>query len=308
MSEIFGDSFALESGDEHTIHGTDWRPKDGPRAVIQLLHGLGEYHERYTRFARLAAEQGYAVVAHDHRGHGAHATEMGYLADRDGWGKLIEDSRIVAGYIDARYGKSRRILLGHSMGSYVAQAYTMRYPDSVNALVLSASTWPDRKELKAARWLARLECVRLGRHGRSPILHKKGFGNFNKPFEPARTALDWLSRDERQVDAYIADPLCGGPFTNALWADLTAGLQTIADITALQRIPADMPILLTGGSNDPIGGVKGISLLARRYKQMGHVHVTSQIYDGGRHEMFHELNRDKFMREILAWIEKTYQP
>ena len=305
MSEPFGERFALESADEHTIHGTNWRPDGNVRAVIQIFHGLGEYHERYTRFARLAVEHDFVVVSHDHRGHGSNAPELGYFADQDGWQKLVDDGLIVAKYARASYSDVPIVLLGHSMGSYIAQAYTMQHPESINALILSASTWPDKRRLIAGHWLARFESKRHGRHGRSPLLHRLGFDDFNKPFEPARTELDWLSRDEREVDAYIADPLCGGPYTCALWVDLLGGLRTITNHAALQRIPAELPILMTGGSDDPVGGQQGIAALARHYKLMGHTHITARFFDGGRHEMFNETNRDEFCHDTLNWIERA---
>ena len=130
-----------------------------------------------------------------------------------------------------------------------------------------------------------------------------GFGNFNIPFKPARTPLDWLSRDTEEVDRYIADPLCGGPYTCSLWKDLTSGMRSISSHDALRKIPGALPILLTGGSRDPVGGEKGITSLARHYEATDHSDVTVRIYPDGRHEMFNETNRDEFTRDLLNWIE-----
>ena len=150
--------------------------------------------------------------------------------------------------------------------------------------------------------LARIEAMRIGVRGKSGLLDKLGFGDFNKPFLPARTELDWLSRDEAEVDAYISDPLCGGPYSCGLWLDLMGGLRAIASDRALQRIRSDLPVLLTGGADDSVGGQQGITDLAMHYAKSGHSRLSTKIYPEGRHEMFNEINRDEFSADVLEWI------
>lgn len=296
--------FEIAADESHTIHGTRWIPDGTTKSAIQLFHGLGEHHVRYERFARVATERGFAVVAHDHRGHGPNCEELGFFADTDGWQKLLDDGRAVRRQIDQHFPDRPRVLLGHSMGSYIAQAYVMQHPDDQDILVLSASTWTNGASLTAGHFLARLEERRSGARSRSALLNKLGFGNFNRPFEPARTPLDWLSRDEHEVDLYIADPLCDGPYTCSLWKDLTAGLRGISSHSALERIPKNMPMYLTGGSNDPVGGQRGITKLAKQYQATEHSDVTVRIYPDGRHEMFNETNREEFTNDLLDWLEE----
>jgi len=152
--------------------------------------------------------------------------------------------------------------------------------------------------------LARIESWRIGIRGKSALLDKLGFGNFNRSFTPARTEFDWLSRDEAEVDAYIADPYCGGPYTCGLWRDLLGGLATIASDQALRQIRPELPILVTGGADDPVGGERGLSELAMHYTRSGHNRLTVKIYPLGRHEMFNEINREDFTVDVLNWIEK----
>lgn len=294
----------ISTADGHVIRGTLWLPDGPPKCIIQIFHGLGEYHDRYGRFAQLATTNGFGVVAHDHRGHGSNAGELGYFADKDGWQLLIDDSLRVNDGIREQHPDTPIILLGHSMGSYIAQYFTMHHGDRISALVLSASTWPNKPQLMAGRVLAWLESLRLGARGKSKILDKLGFGNFNKPFEPARTSFDWLSRDENEVDAYIADSLCGGPYSCRLWLDILGGIIGIASDNELQRIRSDLPILLTGGGDDPVGGDAGIAKLAMHYAQTGHSMLAVRIYSGARHEMFNETNRDEFSANLMTWIEK----
>jgi alpha-beta hydrolase superfamily lysophospholipase len=191
------------------------------------------------------------------------------------------------------------------MGSYLAQQFAALHGERLSALLLSASTWPRRAEVAAGHLLAKLESLRLGKTGSSPLLEKLGFGAFNRRFHDARTEFDWLSRDAAEVDRYIEDPLTGGPFTTALWRDLTAGLLRISTDRALARIPADLPILITGGTDDPVGGAKGMRQLALHYARTGHTRLQVRTYPGGRHEMLNEANRDEVMRDWLDWMERS---
>jgi alpha-beta hydrolase superfamily lysophospholipase len=137
------------------------------------------------------------------------------------------------------------------------------------------------------------------------MLDKLGFDRLNKRFEPARTPFDWLSRDEHEVDRYMADPLCGGPYTAGLWVDFLGGLSSVSSDSALQRIPGDLPILITGGSDDPVGGDDGMGKLMLHYAQTLHSRLTLKLYPGGRHEMLNETNRDEVTRDWLDWADRT---
>lgn len=306
MSDLLTETFELPASGGHVIHGTVWQPATEAKGVLQLFHGLGEHHQRYERFAKVAASRGFALVAHNHRGHGGETGHLGHFDDTEGWQKLSDDGLLVNDYIQERFSGLRVVLIGHSMGSYIAQYFAMQHGGRLAGLVLSASTWPNKALLFVGKLLARILAWRHGLRGQSPLLHKMGFGDFNKPFEPARTELDWLSRDEPEVDKYVADPLCGGPYSCGLWLDLLGGLQSIGSDDAISAIPAELPILFTGGSVDPVGGEKGISSLAAHYAQTGHSRITVKIYEDGRHEMFNETNRDAFSRDLLDWAELRF--
>ena len=304
---VHHDTTILRAADGHDIHVQVWRPEGGGTRAIQIVHGLGEYAARYERFAAAAAGRGMAVFAHDQRGHGPHAEQPGYLAPKNGWQKLVEDTETVNEFVRGEADGSPVVLLGHSMGSYVAQNFAMYHGSRIAALVLSASTWPSKLQLWPALALAHAEGWRLGGARHSRLLDHLGFGGFNRPFEPARTELDWLSRDEAEVDKYIADPLCGGPYTCGLWQDLFGGLLKIYSDPELLRIPSDLPILISGGERDPVGGDKGMGRLATHYAQTLHSRLNVKIYPDGRHEMLNEINRDEVTSDWLGWIEATTQ-
>ncbi len=294
----------IAAPDGHRIPVYLWTPSTEATAVVQIFHGLGEHAARYERFAAAALSAGYAVCAHDHRGHGPESESLGNFGPENGWALLSADGRLVFESLQARFPGKDIVLLGHSMGSYVAQDYATRYGDELAALILSGSWWPSRWLTHIAQWLARFEAWRLGRTGESALLDKLGFGDFNRRFEPARTEVDWLSRDPDEVDKYVADPLCGGPYTTGLWLDLLGGLLDVAKNDSLRRIPTGLSILITGGADDPVGGAGGMQKLISRYESVGHSDVSLRVYAEGRHEMLNETNRDEFTADLLDWTAR----
>lgn len=292
----------LVASDGSVVHLQLWLPRGPGTHIIQIVHGLGEYSDRYADFANAATTRGCIVACHDHRGHGSHAQTPGYFGDRNGWNTVVDDVRIVNRELSGRYPALPQVLLGHSMGSYVAQAYAMQYGSGLAALILSASSSAPRTQLRLAYLLAKFEGLRVGKRNNSAVLDQLGFGKFNSAFEPARTEMDWLSRDPISVDRYINDPLCGGPYTCGLWQDLLGGLLVITDRKALSTLPDNLPILITGGASDPVGGKHGMSKLALRYLASGQRRVQIKIYALGRHEMLHEINRKEVASDWLDWI------
>ena len=297
----------LRAEDGHQILVDSWHPGNGqsPGALLHIFHGLSEHTARYERFAQSCAAAGIGVVAHSHRGHGENCDtgSLGHYADKDGWNKLIADALLVQDEARANYPDLPVVLLGHSMGSYIAQSFVMRHPKKVSHLILSASTYAPRMRLRLGKLLATFDAWRHGPRHRSEMLNQMSFGDFNKRFAPNRTEFDWLSRDENEVDKYVDDPLCGAPSSSQLWHDLTGGMLEITAKRALAAVPIGMPLLILGGQFDPVGGEKGLTSLADAYKKSGHEDVTLRVYTDGRHEMLNETNRDEVTRDVIQWIE-----
>jgi alpha-beta hydrolase superfamily lysophospholipase len=295
----------LSVDDGHKIQTRLWQPHGVPIAIVQVVHGLGEHADRYARFAEAAVKRGFAVCAHDHRGHGCHAEHPGYFALTKGWDRVVNDVDVVNEFVRRTVPGVPVVLLGHSMGSYIAQNYAMYHSERLAGMILSASTWPSKAKLLPAFVIAHIEAWRLGASANSRLLHKLGFSDFNRPFNPARTELDWLSRDADEVDKYIADPLCGGPYTCGLCRALFGGLLRIYSDNSLRSISSDLPILITGGELDAVGGDKGMGRLATHYAQTLHSRLKVRIYPEGRHEMLNEVNRDEVTRDWLDWVATT---
>ena len=219
-------TFTLATPDGVSLFVYRWLPDGPPKAVVQIAHGLAEHAARYARVAEALTRAGYAVYADDHRGHGRTARtpdELGLFAERDGWKKCIDDLWLINRRIAADHPGVPIVLLGHSLGSFMVQYFISEHGDALAGAVLSASNGKPPPIAPIGLLLARLERLRLGQRGHSPVMQALFFGAFNKPFKPARTPFDWLSRDTAEVDKYIADPLCGFESTVQLYIDLLEG-------------------------------------------------------------------------------------
>jgi alpha-beta hydrolase superfamily lysophospholipase len=192
-------------------------------------------------------------------------------------------------------------LLGHSLGWFLAQEFVAAHSDALAGTVWSGSNGKPPAIASAGRLIARFERLRRGRRASSPLIHALWFGAFNKPFEPARTAFDWLSRDAREVDAYVADPHCGAAFTTQLAVDVLDALPRVADPRRLAKVRRDLPIYVFSGARDPVGS--NIAGLIAGLEAAGFTSVAARIYDDARHETLNETNRDAVTADLIAWLD-----
>lgn len=283
-------------------------PDGPPTAVVHILHGLAEHGARYRRLAEAFTAEGWVVYIPDHRGHGQTATseeDLGFFAPLDGWGMVVRDFRAFVEMEGGEHPELPLAAVSHSMGSLILQDYLARFEGAgLTAAVLSGTSGPPPLTAQLGRLIARFERWRLGPRGRSALIDQLAFGAYNKPFEPARTAFDWLSSDPAEVDLYVEDPLCGFRATNQLWVDLLDGVAPLAGPKCLERWRKDLPVYLFSGDQDPVGlKGEGIRTLEKRYRQAGVTDVTMKLYPQGRHEMLNESNRDEVTRDLLDWMK-----
>jgi len=300
-------TFWLTANDRSRLYVNHWMP-DGPaKAVVMLSHGMAEHSGRYARLAEALCSAGYGVYAPDQRGHGRTADEgtLGLYAEKDGWNKVVGDLASLNQHIGQQHPGLPIVLLGHSMGSYIAQAYLLHHSASLHGAILSGSNFQPVALYRAARLIARAERLRQGVRGRSALIEFLSFGSFNKAFKPNRTAFDWLSRDPNEVDKYINDPLCGFRCTNQLWIDLLGGLQQISKASNLAQIDPGLPILVMGGECDPVSEGKRLKSLAHALREAGSQHLQLNIYPQARHEVFNETNRDEVTADVLRWLDQA---
>jgi alpha-beta hydrolase superfamily lysophospholipase len=300
------DTFLLDTADGYPVVVHHWEPRAEPRGVVNLVHGMAEHASRYAYLADALIDAGYAVYAEDHRGHGDTAAaddEVGFFTEERGWATVLDDLHRVTLRARADHPDVPTFLMGHSMGSFLAQQYLFTFPTEIDGLVLSGSNGPNGAVAGAGAVVARAERRRIGPRGRSKLLDTLSFGAYNKPFEPARTDFDWLSRDPDQVDAYIADPRCGFLCTPQFWLDLFAGIGVIGKLDRVREgARSELPVYIFAGSEDPVGGTKGTNRLVEHYAAAGLTNVQHRLYEGGRHEMLNEINRDEVIGELLGWL------
>jgi len=295
--------FELRTDDGKSLSARRWLPEDRPRAAVQIAHGLAEHSARYARLAAALNAAGYAVYANDHRGHGpkAAAADLGHFADDGGWGKVVGDLWTINRLIAKEQPGVPIIFLGHSLGSFLAQDFVSRHSDALAGAVLSGSSGKPPAIAAVGRVVARVERLRLGKRGNSKLIDSMWFGAFNKPFEPARTPFDWLSRDLKEVDLYVADPYCGFPTSTQLAVDVLDALPGLLAPERLARIRNDLPIYVFSGERDPVGAnLKG---LIADLKAAGFTRLTTRIYPDARHETLNETNRDEVTRDLIAWLD-----
>ena len=268
---------------------------------------MAETAARYERFAVKLTERGYAVYAADQRGHGktikdpAHAGEAG----EDTFNRMLGDLHQLSGIIKEEIPAVPVFLLGHSMGSFLAQGYIASWGGQLKGAILSGAAGPADLMTFIGQGIAYLEKLRVGTTGRSNLLNTLSFGSFNKQFQPARTAFDWLSRDEKEVDRYIADPFCGGIFPAAFFFDLLKFLRQINNPDQLRKIPKDLPLYFFSGKKDPVGAnTEGVKKLIQKYEKLGIADLSFKFYEDGRHEMLNEINREIVIADVIKWLDK----
>ena len=283
-----------------------WLPEQAPKAVIHIVHGMAEHALRYDDFAKTACKRGFAVIASDHRGHGktgAKSGLMGYLADEDGFGRVVEDQKEINAEIQKQYPALPVVIVGHSFGSFVTQEYIERYGTTVKAAVLIGSAGPN-PSVSVALTLANLNCAFKGRKSAAKFMNALVFGSYNRRIPNPHTAFDWLSRDEKEVKKYIDDEYCGFVCTAGFFQDFMRGLKRLHTSDSLKGIPAGLPVFITAGAEDPVSsGGKTLKTLYSIYQDMGMQDVTLKLYENARHEILNETNKEDVKADILGWIE-----
>lgn len=293
----------ITAQDGHQIQVYIW-PNHQAKAWVHINHGMAEHAKRYQHFAEQLIMAGYAVVAHNHRGHGeSETTQLGSYAKDLGWTKVLKDLETVRD--EVCNATLPYYLFGHSMGSFIVQSYLANSTRKIDGLVLSGSNLQSVLLSKAGKFVAKIERKRLGKDKSSRLLQFLSFGTFNQAFKPNRTEFDWLSRDNQQVDQYISDPLCGFSCSTGLWHDFLSALADLYSKGALEKVQSNLPIFIIGGSQDPVGMMgKGLPKLANAYKKAGQKQVSLKLYEKGRHEMLNENNQPEVIKDLIGWFEQ----
>ncbi|MBR6812502.1 MAG: alpha/beta hydrolase [Oscillospiraceae bacterium] len=291
----------------HSLRVREYIPEGEIKAAVQLAHSIAEHIERYDEFARFLCSKGIMFRANDHLGHGGSVSgddEVGFFAEKDGWKTVVSDMHALVKKHKSERGDIPLFLMGHSMGSFLTRCYASLHPkEDIAGYILSGTGHISRFISGAGAIMCEREIKKNGPKARSQTLKKLCFGGYNKKFE-GRTASDWLTRDEKIVDAYEADPLCGFDATNALYRDLMGMIRFVTDVKNVRLMDKTKPIMLVSGDMDPVGGYgKEVAAYHKLLHSEGFEDICMILYENARHEILNELQKADVMDDIAEWIQ-----
>lgn len=293
---------------ETTIHACIWRPEGEIKGVVQIIHGMCEYAKRYSRFAEFLTSKGYLVCAEDHLGHGASVTDekkLGYFNKQRSAKIVLDDIRSLHLAVKEQAEGKPYFVLGHSMGSFFCRKYISLYGSELNGGIIMGTGFKGASTLNFALFVVRLNSLFCGWHHRSKFLLKVALGSYNKKFKPAKTKNDWLSKDEDNITAYEADPLCGFPFTNNGYYILFSILKDACSHRTIDAVPKHLPLFLVSGADDPVGDFgKGVTKLKKKLDGAEIKDITLKLYKDARHEILNDFCSEEVEGDILEFLEK----
>lgn len=301
--------FFPSSDGSTSIHVTEWKPTEKQiRGIIQIAHGVAEYGQRYDAFARFLCIHGFVVVANDHLGHGQsihpHYPRL-YFGEQNGWWYAVDDLEILRQKITQKFLGKPIFLFGHSMGSFLSRSHLIRFAGKLDGCILCGTGHPSALTILGGKLVSHIESKRIGKQAFSQKVDQLAFGSYNKKFVPNRTNFDWLSVNQKNVDAYISDPLCGGNTCLGLFCDLLVGLSYITKQKHIKQMEKTQPILFISGSHDPVGNMGvGVKKAYHHFQSAGLQNVTMKLYPNLRHELLHEENQEEIYQDILHWLKK----
>ena len=300
--------FKLETNDGTKIHVYEWLPDDSGEIIglVQLAHGMAEHAGRFEDFARFLTLNNYAVYANDHRGHGKTAGSLdnvGFLAPKNGWDKVVSDFRQLSLYIKEKNKDKPLYVFGHSGGSFIVRKFILDAGPRLKGVIISGTGGDPGILGVVGVLITRVMMIFYPAKSPSPLMDRMTFGSFNKPFKPNRTKFDWLSHDNEQVDKYVADQYCGAVFSIGYFNDLAKAVLFVNKQKNINETPHELPVLIFSGEKDPVGNNgKGVTEVYKKFKKAGVKNLTLKLFDNGRHEMLNETNKKEVYQFILDWI------
>ena len=280
---------------------------DQPKAMIQLVHGMCEYIERYEPFIEYLTDQGFLVYGCDHLGHKGSVKSdeyLGFMAHENGWRCLIKDQRTLNRLMKEKHPELKCFFYGHSMGSFVSRAYAKRFPEDMEGVIFSGTSGSNGA-LAMGEQLVKLNIKFKGEMNRSGFITAIMFGSYNKRYDNPRTAYDWLTRDEAVVDAYIDDPYCGFMFTSSAYLDLINLLKDVTADSWYNNLATDLSVYFISGSMDPVGGWgEGLAEIDKKMKRKERKDYKMTLFDGMRHEFHNEIGKETVYEKVADWIKE----
>lgn len=305
------EEFTFDSRDGKTkIHAVRWIPEGKVICILQIVHGMAEYIERYEDVACYFAEKGILVTGDDHLGHGKSVPEggiYGYFCEQDPATVVVRDVHRLKKMTQEDYPGIPYVILGHSMGSFILRNYLFRYGSGIQGAIVCGTGSKPQALVHVCRAMAAVQGVFLGQKHVAKLMDKLAFGSYNKMVGEGY----WLCRDNKVVEAYAADPLCGFTFTVNGYRTLFDLLYRLNRRENLEQMPKELPVLFIAGDKDPVGDMgKGVEKAVDDFRKAGMEHIALKLYPEDRHEVLNELDKLKVYEDIYPWIVdriKEYQ-
>lgn len=305
------EEFTFDSRDGvHKLYAVRYLPEGEPRGIVQIIHGMSEYMERYANFAAFLVERGFVVTGEDHLGHGKSVPEgetYGYICPQDPATVMVRDVHRLKKMNQEKFPGLPYFILGHSMGSYILRNYLFRYGTGIQGAIIMGTGTEQKASVTFVRALSRCMQMIYGEKHLSRTLDKLVMGSYNKRIENPRTESDWLTKDEEVVNLYRIDPLCGFPFTVNGYRTLFELVNRLYDKKNLSRLPENLPTLMVSGEEDPVGAYgEGVKKAYESLKDAGMKRVELKLYPGDRHEILNETDKDQVMEDIFSWLNSVH--
>lgn len=305
------EEFTFDSRDGQTkIHAVRWIPEGKVICILQIVHGMAEYIERYEEVAHYFAEKGILVTGDDHLGHGKSVPEggtYGYFCEQDPATVVVRDVHRLKKMTQEDYPGIPYVILGHSMGSFILRNYLFRYGSGIQGAIVCGTGTKPQGLVQVCRAMAAVQGAFLGQEHVAKMIDKLAFGSYNKMVGGG----SWLCRDDKVVEAYATDSLCGFTFTVNGFRTLFDLLYRLNRRENLEQMPKELPVLFIAGDQDPVGDMgEGVKKAYESFEQVGMEHIDLKLYPEDRHEILNELDKIKVYEDIYPWLVarvKEYQ-
>ncbi len=289
------------------IHAVKWIPDETPICIVQIVHGMAEYVERYEEFVSFLTQRNVMVVGEDHLGHGKSMGDNppGYFCEKEPHKVVVENVHILKDMIREEYPDLPYVIFGHSMGSFITRNFVHKYGNEVDAVVIAATGLQPKIILPVMKITVALLQLFQGSRHISSFMDKMTFGTYLKRVKNPKTPFDWISVNEENVQKYIADEQCGFIFTLNGFKTLAGLCTDLHDTDKIATMPKELPMLFIYGDGDPVGAYgSAVEKSYRMYTDAGMTRVSKILYPGKRHELLNEDNRWDVMQDIYGWILK----
>ena len=298
--------YYLSQDGKTNIHAVKWQPNCKPRGVVQIIHGMCEYAERYAPFAEFLATCGYLVCAEDHAGHGKSAAtpaDLGWFNDEHSLDTVIADIRTLHQTIKAEVGDLPYFILGHSMGSFFCRIYLSLYGSELAGAIIMGTGFKGSTLMNTALTMTRLNAAFKGWRNKSNFINSLAFGSYNKRFKSENNSLSWLSVDTENTEKYRADDYCNFKFTNNGYYILFSAIKSACAKKTISAVPKNLPVYFVAGNCDPVGDYgKGVIKAYGKFKKAGIQKVDITLYNDARHEILNDICKEQTYADLLEFF------